>query len=87
MRIVGVPAPMEQEPDWVREAWVGLDIPTYQVEIGGPTGVNLILVDGEVALQLLGNHDQSAVRYWKEYCPWRVREGFSFPSRVCAIVA
>jgi len=98
IKIVDVPP--GQAPDWVRKAWVGLEMPLSNVQpdhIGILIGVvdkkpedanaGGYVVSGRVAIETLERKNTEAANWWRENAPWILGNQLVFDKKVCQIVA
>ena len=82
IRIIAVPP--GEAPEWVREAWVGIELPLAEkqpehydeeyvqmgVLSGDPENVDGFAVKGVDAIQLLEVYNSDAASWWRENTPW-----------------
>jgi len=89
--IVIVAVPPGQAPDWVRQAWVGLEIPVVEVEggdqrgvLGGPAeNVDGYKVSGDVAISRLSGVHPKAANWWRDNAPNVLMGALVFKKDVC----
>lgn len=79
-------------PDWVREEWVGLTLPTYDitntnVEVTGEV-VNRLgyCVSKSEALEVLGQSSPEAVEWWRKQTHLDNSAPFVFAREVCHLL-
>jgi hypothetical protein len=100
VRIVSVPP--GEAPEYIRRAWVGLELPVAGGRAGPQTGGAFgvlsnqpmgygpgYAVDGATAVRLLAAKDPDAAAWWRESAPHVLRGGYQlvFPADVCEPVA
>jgi hypothetical protein len=91
IRIIGVPP--GQAPVEIRQAWVGLELPVIEGEVtqnipigvfGGPAeNSGGYRVDGQKAIELLGQKSPTAAEWWKQNAPWALLRPLLFAKEVC----
>jgi len=93
IRIVSVPP--GQAPEWVREQWVGLELPIIEEEQsgmqtgvlgGGAQNIGGFRVDGLVAIKTLEAKSPKAVSWWKENAPAVISNQLVFKKEVCQLI-
>jgi hypothetical protein len=87
-------APPGDEPEDVREAWVGLVLPLAPGVTGsrplsdtGEVPAWVYVVDGPGALALLAKENPEAAAWWRQHDPGRGQPGgrFVFPAEACEL--
>jgi hypothetical protein len=87
--------PPGEAPDWVRQAWVGLELPFYNPTSGGyvggvltrvPTNRKGFCVETETALDILEKKDPKAAAWWRENVSLALLDALVFDSRVCQVL-
>jgi hypothetical protein len=96
VRIIDVPP--GEAPDYVRKAWIGLELPLAPGQRGpahkATQGVVSRRVDGQMdgyvilgseAVKLLAAHDPEAALWWRTHAPHVLASGYElvFPTEVC----
>ena len=95
IRIIDVPP--GQAPDWVRKAWVGLEIPLavqlsaasslQEGVLGGkPENLGGFQVRGEIAITLLSKKSPEAAKWWHRNAPYVLSEILVFKKNVCELI-
>ena len=97
-RIMIASTPSGQAPEWVRQAWVGLELPIVETSAGGmitgalggsPDSSNAdgYHVDIPTALAILGQHNPQAAKWWEESSILQLcGEHFIFGKRFCELI-
>lgn len=94
VRVVSVPP--GEAPDWVRQAWVGVELPTRHKEPKAFTGFGVRTgrldsadmgyeVDGAAAVRAVAAVDPAAAEWWRVNAPGVTANGYTlvFPADVC----
>ena len=89
-----IATPPGQAPEWVRQAWIGLELPLSESTDGLQSGVlggrpeNLggYSVSGGVAIDLLLEKNSEAAQWWQENMPGIVYAKLVFKREVCELV-
>ena len=97
IKIVSMPA--GQAPEWVRQAWIGLILPTTSprkpvVSSGvlggepGPSNIDDYQVKTDTAIKKLRKKNPEAAKWWEDNTPWLLGPGhyFRFGKRFCEVV-
>lgn len=97
IRIIGVP--YGQAPLWVRQAWIGLEIPlspiqpkpgdTFLEVIDKTTprqGTDGFAVNARVAIDLLSEYNPPAAAWWKREESWVMLHEFVFNKEACLLL-
>ena len=95
MNILEITAtPPGQAPEWVREKWIGLEIPLNQQQqglltigvLGGhPQNSGGYQVDGKVAIELLEKKSPEAANWWRRNAPFVLSSLLIFKKEVCKV--
>ncbi|MFA6473778.1 MAG: hypothetical protein WCV85_02800 [Patescibacteria group bacterium] len=94
-KILIVTPPPGEAPDWVREAWVGLELPFEYASPGGYVGGVLtgkrvnrsgFQVNTKEALNILRQSNQKACAWWENNAPLVHMGAFVFDSSVCQVL-
>ncbi len=96
MRIKIKDIPLGDPPEWVRQAWLGIelesigrnDLNDLSTLIGRQGYQNLggYMVFGEVAFQALQLHNKDAYIWWMINSPQTARKTLVFSARVCEVL-
>jgi len=95
MKIRIIATPPGQSPEWVREAWVGLELPLIEdnqpgvqtgVLLGKPENIGGYRVDGKEAIEALEKHYPSAAEWWKKNVPNVIGNQLVFKKEVCEVL-
>ena len=87
--------PPGQAPAWVRNAWVGLELPLSEshknnVQMGAlggpPENEGGYSVPSKAALEVLKRKDPKAAKWWEENVPLALMPDFVFSKEVCELV-
>lgn len=91
-----VAAPPGQAPEWVREAWIGIELPLAQpisggvqvgIMLGKPENIGGYTVNSAQAFQLLQKHNIEAWNWWNENAPYAMRCGqLVFKKQACELI-
>lgn len=95
IRIIDVPP--GQAPDWVRKAWVGLEIPlAVQLSVTSSPQKNVpgrklerlggFQVRGKIAITLLSKKSPEAANWWRRNAPHVFSEVLVFKKDVCEVI-
>lgn len=96
IRIVAVPP--GQAPEWVRQEWIGLEIPIAEdtlvpedsiqmgVKFGKPENVGGYPVETDVAVKILKEKSPKAARWWEENISSVIMPWLVFKKEVCELV-
>jgi len=94
-KVLIIATPPGEAPDWVRQAWIGLELPfvnpTPDGYVGGvlsgqPTGRNGFHVETETALEILEASNAEAADWWKTNAPIAFMDALIFDSSVCKVL-
>ncbi|MFA6594046.1 MAG: hypothetical protein WCT16_02190 [Candidatus Buchananbacteria bacterium] len=93
MKIRITATPPGQAPEWVRQAWIGLELPAaglsaatgHQVGVlgGQPENLGGYEVAGGKAIKLLKNKNPEAARWWEDNLPGIIHVRLVFKKEVC----
>ncbi|MBT6690706.1 hypothetical protein HOB10_00015 [Candidatus Parcubacteria bacterium] len=93
IKIISMPA--GQAPEWVRQEWVGLELPIMEATappgeqigaLGGtPSSQNLngYSVDTERAMAILSDKSPDAAQWWRDNVPLRMMTALVFGKQFC----
>ena len=94
IRIINTPP--GQAPEWVRKAWVGIELPIdppidggiqVGVKLGKPENIGGYHVHSATAFRILEKHDISAWEWWHEHADYAMRGGqLVFKKDVCELI-
>lgn len=93
IRIIATPP--GQAPEWVREAWVGIEIPLTEQEsglvgtgvLGGPPeNTGGYQVFGSDAFRALTLKSPEAAQWWLREAPWALGNKLVFARDVCKVI-
>ncbi len=94
-KVLIVAPPPGEAPDWVRQAWVGLELPFENPTPGGyvggvlskkPTGRNGFHVPPQTAIAILKNKDSRAAAWWLEHVDIAHMDAFVFDPVACKVL-
>lgn len=94
-KVLIVAIPPGEAPEWVRKAWVGLELPFENPEPGGYVGGVLtgkpvnrsgFSVPTEQALEILRKSNQDACTWWETNVPLEFIDALVFDSAVCQVL-
>lgn len=95
IRIIAVPP--GGAPEWIREAWVGLELPLAEQVLGAhfgvcgthPQNVGGFQIELKKAIEVLKEVSPEAARWWEENAPPGFIDGgrLSFKKEVCEFIS
>ncbi len=94
-RILIIATPPGEAPDWVRHAWIGLELPFQDPKPGGCIGEVLshkrvyrdgFHVDTETALTILQQANAPATSWWRENVDLAHMVSLVFDPSVCKVL-
>lgn len=74
--------PRGEEPEWVRNALVGLRLPVEEQSTSGTENADDFPVSGESVIRILTPKNPEAADWWKKHVP----ERFVFKKGVCKLI-
>lgn len=90
-----IATPPGQAPEWVRKAWVGIEVQATQSSCGGiqmgirggaPQNLGGYSVQGNVAFAVLAEHSPRAYQWWEENAAYVFSSVLVFHRDVCEVV-
>lgn len=95
MRIKVIKAPPGQAPQWVRDAWVGIELSVATDEVigiqtgiygGAPENMGGFRIEGKEAFLALRSHNPRAHNWWRHNVPTAFFNVLVFARDACEIV-
>ncbi len=92
-----IATPPGQAPEWVRRAWIGLELPMMSSSmsighgfqtgvLGGPAdNIGGYHTDGKTAIDLLAVKNPKAARWWYNHAPQVLSMQLVFTKEVCVV--
>ena len=93
IRIIATPP--GQAPEWVRNEWIGVEIPLTEQLSGGlqfgvlggqAENVNGYQVNGSDAFRALEKKSNAAAMWWLNEAPWALANKLVFAKDVCVVI-